>query len=75
MGWEVLMKVLTQEISIYAMGIFKFSKGFCKFIQSILVQNNPKSMKVHWVGNSQWCNREEGGGLGFQDLDVFNDVV
>jgi len=60
MGWEVLMKVVAQAISIYAIGNFKFSKDFCKVILSILVQNNPQVWRfIGWVILSAATERRE----------------
>lgn len=78
-GREVLIKVVAQTIPTYAMSVFKLPKDFCYSLQSIINRfwwsNDPKKRKIHWVGSSRLCDHKADGGLGFRDLEAFDDVM
>lgn len=76
---EVLIKVVAQAIPTYAMSVFKLPKELCHSIQSIINRlwwsNDPKGKNIHWISSSQLCDRKEDEGLGFRDLEAFNDAM
>jgi len=78
-GREVLIKVVAQAISTYAMSIFKFPKDLCSSIQAMINHfwwsHDPDKRKIHWVGSARLCDRKEDGGLGFRHLECFNDAL
>jgi len=61
------------------MSVFKLPKDLCHSIQSIINgfwwSNDPKGKMIHWVSSSRLCDRKKDGGLGFQDLEAFNDAM
>jgi len=78
-GREVLIKAVAQAIPTYAMSIFKLPKDLCLSIQAMINRfwwsHDPDKRKIHWVGRVKLCDRKANGGLGFRDLDRFNDAL
>lgn len=86
MGWkeefiskasrEILIKMVAQAISTYAMSIFKLPKSTCNNINSLLAKywwGQPKQKrKIHWINWKKLCTQKTGGGMGFCDLHSFN---
>ena len=75
----MLIKAVAQAIPTYAMSICKLPKDLCSSIQ--LMSNHfwwshdPNIRKIHWVGGDKLYEKKEEGGLGFRNLDCFNDAL
>jgi len=78
-GREVLIKAVAQAIPTYAMSVFKLPTTFCKAIQSIITRfwwsNDPQKRKIHWVSSERLCDKKDDGGLGFREMEAFNDAM
>jgi hypothetical protein len=73
---EILIKVVAQAISTYAMACFDLSKSLCDGIGKLVYQywwsQNDEVRMMHWVRWEKMKLSKEEGGLGFQDLYSFN---
>ncbi|XP_016199132.1 uncharacterized protein LOC107640089 [Arachis ipaensis] len=75
-GKEVLIKAVIQAIPVYAMNIIKFSKSFCKRIETAIARfwwtSNGKKRSIHWKSWVKMTRSKINGGLGFKDLECQN---
>jgi len=78
-GKEILIKSIAQAIPVYAMMVFKIPKNICKGITNAISHywwgddNNHK--KIHWQEWSKLCLPKGEGGMGFRDLQSFNEAM
>ena len=78
-GREVLIKAVIQAILTYIMSCFKLPKGLIKELE-VLIRNfwwgyTDDSRKVHWVSWERLCEAKEVGGIGFKEIEKFNDAL
>ena len=78
-GREVLIKLVIQAIPTYTMSCFKLPKRLIKELE-ILIQKfcwgySGDNRKVHWVKWGKLCEAKEVGGLGFMEIEKFNDAL
>lgn len=78
-GKQVLLKAVLTAMPCYAMSCFKLPVSLCKQIQSLLTRfwwdANPEKRKMCWVAWSTLTRPKFAGGLGFRDLQSFNDAL
>ena len=77
-GKEVMIKAVVQSIPAYSMGVFKLPVGLCKDIEAMIRKfwwGSGDSKKIHWVKWSSLCSLKSIGGIGFQDLQKFNNAM
>ena len=78
-GREVLIKSVIQAISTYSMSCFKFPKGLIKDIEIMICKfwrgYNGDCKKVHWVKWEHLCQAKDCGGMGFKEIEKFNDAL
>ena len=77
-GKEVMIKAVVQSIPAYSTGVFKLSVGLCKDIEAMIRKfwwGNGDSKKIHWVKWSSLCSSKSIGGMGFRDLQKFNNAM
>ena len=76
-GREVLLKVVIQAIPTYTMGCFKLPVSLCNEIESLIKKfwwgQRGDRRKIHWVKWEEMTKSKTIGGMGFQDLAMFND--
>ena len=78
-GREVLIKAVIQAILTYTMSCFKLPKGLIKELE-VLIRKfwwgyNDDTRKVHWVSWERLCEAKEVGGMGFKEIEKFNDAL
>ena len=78
-GKEILIKSVIQAIPTYTMSCFKLLKGLIKELE-MLIQTfwwgySGDSRKVHWVKWKKLCKAKDRGGMGFKDIEKFNDAL
>ena len=78
-GREVLIKSVIQAIPTYSMSCFKLPKGLIKEIE-IMIRKfwwgySGDSKKVHWVKWERLCQGKDFGGLGFKEIEKFNEAL
>jgi hypothetical protein len=73
---EILVKAMAQAILTYAMSCFELIKGLCDELNSMIGRwwwsQNDKDNKIHWLAWDKLTLPKNKGGLGFQDLYLFN---
>lgn len=78
-GREVFIKAVAQAITTYAMSVFKLPKDIVNPFTFLSIGfgwgHDPTGRKIHWVSGMRLCLRKDAGGLGFRDLQSFNDVL
>lgn len=78
-GKQVLLKAVLAAMPCYAMSCFKLPVSLCKQIQSLLTRfwwdANSETRKMCWVAWSTLTKPKYAGGLGFRDIQSFNDAL
>lgn len=78
-GKQVLLKAVLAAMPCYSMSCFKLPASLCKQIQSLHTRfwwdANPEKRKMCWVAWSTLTKPKFAGGLGFRDLQSFNDAL
>lgn len=78
-GKQVLLKSILTAMPTYAMSCFKLPSSLCKQIQSVLLRfwwdEKPGKRKMSWVAWSKLTRPKFEGGLGFKDIEAFNDAL
>ena len=73
-----MTKAVVQSIPMYSMSVFKLPVGFCTDIEAMIRKfwwGNSDSKKIHWITWSSLCSSKSIGGMGFQDLQKFNNAM
>ena len=73
-----MIKAVVQSISVYSMSIFKLPVGLCKDIEAMIQKfwwGSGDARKIHWVKWSSLCSSKSIGGMGFRDLQKFNQAL
>ena len=75
---KVLIKAVAQAILTYAMSLFKLPTNLCHVIQSTINRfwwgYTTGKKKVHWVNSEMLCKTKNMEGLGFREMEAFNDA-
>ena len=78
-GREVLIKSVIQAIPTYSMSCFKLSKGLIQEIEVMICKFwwdcHGDNKKVHWVKWEKLCQAKNCGGMGFKEIEKFNDAL
>ncbi|XP_010462630.1 PREDICTED: uncharacterized protein LOC104743220 [Camelina sativa] len=78
-GKQVLLKSVLSSMPSYAMTCFKLPGSLCKRIQSVLTRfwwdDKPDKQKMSWVAWTKLTRPKNAGGLGFRDMERFNDAL
>ena len=78
-GRKVFIKSVIQAILTYTMSHFKLPKGLIKELELLIHKfwwgYKGDSRKVHWVKWERLCEAKEVGGLGFKEIEKFNEAL
>ena len=78
-GREVLIKSVIQTIPTYSMSCFKLPKGLIKEIETMICKfcwgYSGDRRKVHWVKWERLCQAKEAKGMGFKEIEKFNEAL
>ncbi|WOL10733.1 hypothetical protein Cni_G19492 [Canna indica] len=78
-GREILIKVVAQAAPTYVMSCFKLPVTTCHEINSLIARfwwsGKTEDKKIHWKSRSYLCKSKPAGGLGFRDIQKFNDAL
>ena len=76
---EVLLKSVIQALPTYTMSCFKLTKGLCKKITAVMSKywwaGSLDKKGMHWQSWEKMAISKNHGGLGFRDLETFNDAM
>ena len=77
-GREVLLKVVVQAIPTFVMGCFKLPSGLLNDIEMMIRKfwwgQRGDQLKIHWKNWETLCKPKVLGGMGFKDLEKFNEA-
>ena len=78
-GKKVLLKAVVQAIPTFAMSCFKLPKGLIQDINRLIRKlwwgQQGDQRKIHWKDWETSCKLKTLGGMGFKDLEKFNEVM
>ena len=70
---------MIQAIPTYSMSCFKLPKGLIKEIETMIHKfwwgYSGDCRKVHWVKWERLCQAKEAGGMGFKEIEKFNEAL
>ena len=78
-GKEVLLKAMVQAIPTFAMSCFKLPTGLIQDIERLIRifwwGQRGDQHKIHWKNWETLCKPTALGGMGFKDLEKFNEAI
>ena len=78
-GKQIMLKSVLAAMPCHAMSCFKLPLSLCKQIQSQLTRfwwdSSPEKRKMCWVSWDTMTLPKYAGGLGFRDIEMFNDAL
>ena len=78
-GLEILLKAVIQAIPTFAMSCFKLPATLYNDIEALIRKfwwgQRGNQRKIHWAKWSSLCQPKSLGGLGFKELQKFNDAM
>jgi hypothetical protein len=78
-GRGTLIKAVAQAIPTYLMSSFLLLRGICdqldRMISSFWWGSNVDKRKIHWINWKKTCKQKSLGGMGFRDIQAFNQAL
>ena len=77
-GKEILLKTVALAMPIFSMSIFRLPKSICEELNTLLANfwwGSGTNRVMHWFSWKRICVPKKEGGLGFRDLERFNQAL
>ncbi|KAL6131080.1 hypothetical protein ACLB2K_069458 [Fragaria x ananassa] len=78
-GKEIIIKAVVQSIPTYVMSVFELPKHICHEMQRCMAEfwwgDWEQRRKIHWVAWDKLCVPKEEDGLGFRNMEAFNQAL
>ena len=78
-GNKILIKAVAMAMPVYAMSCFKLTKNSCenltKAMSDFWWNSLEHKRKIHWLSWNRLSLAKEQGGLGFKDIQNFNQAL
>jgi hypothetical protein len=78
-GKEILIKAVIQAIPTYSMSVFLLPKILCNDLNSLMQRfwwgHQSNENRIHWMCWEKLGVAKSRGGMGFRDLNVFNQAL
>ncbi|XP_024156142.1 uncharacterized protein LOC112164137 [Rosa chinensis] len=78
-GKEVMIKSVVQSVPTYVMSCFELPKHLCQEMHRCMAEfwwgDSEKGRKIHWLAWDKMCVPKEEGGLGFRNMEYFNQAL
>ena len=77
-GKEIMIKAVIQSIPTYSMSVFRLPTSLCKDIEAMIRKfwwGQGENKKIHWVNQKTMCASKSVKGMGFHDIQKFNNAM
>ncbi|XP_062014305.1 uncharacterized protein LOC133730800 [Rosa rugosa] len=78
-GKEVMIKSVVQSVPTYVMSCFELPKHLCQEMHRCMAEfwwgDSDNGRKIHWIAWDKMCVPKEEGGLGFRNMELFNQAL
>lgn len=78
-GREVLLKAVVEAILTFVMSCFRLPMSLCHEIEMLIRKfwwgQQGEQRKIHWKSREVLCQLKSLGGLGFKDIQKFNEAM